>query len=242
MNHDQVHTTAIARRSRRRHVADALSFGNLLCGLSAMAAAVAGRLDTMLALILLGWAFDGLDGLAARRWGGTRFGVYADDVADAITYGLAPGVAIALLLGGGAGLLLGGSYALFTWSRLLYFTLTKDAAEAGSFGGVPSAVAAVLVASALLLFGKEPVYVGAAVGAACTLMVAFPMRYSHLSRVLGVRKRRPLLVILAVTASAATLFAGPHGLAIVLFSAALAYGLWPSVKALRQAMTRVAAR
>ncbi len=42
----------------------------------------------------MGCLFDGFDGAAARKWGGTRFGVYSDDIADGVNYGIAPGFAL----------------------------------------------------------------------------------------------------------------------------------------------------
>ena len=65
---------------------------NALCGVASIYFATQGRIETSLLLLLVGAAFDGLDGAAARKWGGTRFGVYSDDIADGINYAIAPGV------------------------------------------------------------------------------------------------------------------------------------------------------
>ena len=65
----------------RRHLADALSAANAACGVASTCFALAGRADVSLLLLLAGAVCDGLDGAAARRFGGTRFGVLADDVA-----------------------------------------------------------------------------------------------------------------------------------------------------------------
>ncbi len=79
----------------KRLVADLLSATNLACGIASAACAVAGRFEVSLLLLLVGAACDGLDGAAARRWGGTRWGVLSDDIADGVNYGIAPGVALA---------------------------------------------------------------------------------------------------------------------------------------------------
>ena len=52
-----------------------------------------------LLLLILGGLFDGLDGAAARKWVGTKFGVYSDDIADAVNYGIALVFALYFALG-----------------------------------------------------------------------------------------------------------------------------------------------
>ena len=111
---------------QKRFIADALSAGNLLCGFGSMAMAWQGRLDLSLVFLMLGAAFDGLDGAAARRYGSTRWGVFSDDIADGVNYGIAPGVAILLHFRTPAGidmegLVIGLAFIVFTISRLVFF-------------------------------------------------------------------------------------------------------------------------
>lgn len=77
-------------------VADVVTATN--AGLGFVAAAVAS-LDVQLAarLILLGAILDALDGLLARRYGGTASGEYLDSLADVATFGVAPALIIAVL-------------------------------------------------------------------------------------------------------------------------------------------------
>jgi CDP-diacylglycerol--serine O-phosphatidyltransferase len=114
-----------SRRSFRplRHLADALSAMNALCGVASVVCAARGRPDLSLLLLLVGAVFDGLDGAAARRFGGTRWGVLADDVADGINYALAPGVAIAHAVAGVEGTITGVAFVALTVARLVFFTL-----------------------------------------------------------------------------------------------------------------------
>jgi CDP-diacylglycerol---serine O-phosphatidyltransferase len=173
-------------RLQKRFIADALSAGNLLCGAGSIAFALTGRFEPCLLLLAGSLALDGMDGAAARRWGGTRWGVYSDDVADAVSYGLAPGVLLACALGGGVvGWSVGGAYALFTVTRLLYFTASKAGSDPAHFAGMPSPAGAVLVICAVLVFSAWPVLVGLLAGAACVLMVSFDAPYRHLGRLLG---------------------------------------------------------
>lgn len=64
---------------QKRFIADGLSALNLGCGVWSIALASQGQFVASLVLLIVGAAFDGFDGAAARRWGGTRFGVYSDD-------------------------------------------------------------------------------------------------------------------------------------------------------------------
>lgn len=169
----------------KHHIADALSSANLLCGLLSMFFAAHGHLELSLLMLIAGAAFDGLDGAAARRWGGTRLGVYADDVADAVNYGVAPGVALILVLGGVEGLVTGLAFILFTFSRLVFFTLNKSQADPAFFEGVPSTAGGLVVLSSLVLFPESPTLVGLMVGIACTSMVSFDTHHRHVGRVLA---------------------------------------------------------
>lgn len=77
-------------------VADVVTTTN--AGLGFVAAAVAS-LDVQLAarLILLGAVLDALDGLLARRYGGTPTGESLDSLADVASFGVAPALLIAVL-------------------------------------------------------------------------------------------------------------------------------------------------
>lgn len=77
-------------------VADVVTSTN--AGLGFVAAAVAS-LDVQLAarLILLGAVLDALDGLLARRYGGTPTGESLDSLADVASFGVAPALLIAVV-------------------------------------------------------------------------------------------------------------------------------------------------
>jgi CDP-diacylglycerol--serine O-phosphatidyltransferase len=66
----------------RSRIADALSISNGACGVMAMVFADRNQPNVSLLLLTLGAALDGMDGAAARRWGGSKWGVYMDDIAD----------------------------------------------------------------------------------------------------------------------------------------------------------------
>ncbi len=176
---------------QKRFIADLISAANLFCGLGSIYFAYHLRLEMSLLLLLFGGLFDGLDGAAARKWGGTRWGVYSDDIADGVNYGIAPGFALYFVLGGNlTAIVVGLFYSLFTLSRLFYFTLNKSNSDPEYFNGVPSTAGGLIVLCALILFPSQPVLVGLFVGIACIQMTSFDSHYRHLGRAFSSGKKR----------------------------------------------------
>ncbi|MGA1869587.1 MAG: CDP-alcohol phosphatidyltransferase family protein [bacterium] len=174
---------------QKRYIADALSGSNLLCGIFSMLFAAKSRVDISLLFLMMGAAFDGFDGAAARKFGGTWWGVYSDDVADGVNYGIAPGVALYYTLGNLEGIIVGIFFSCFTLSRLVYFTLNKIYSDPDYFCGVPSTVGALVALCSLILFNNHPAIIGLMVGIACIQMVSFDTHYRHLGRVLASNRR-----------------------------------------------------
>lgn len=222
---------------QKRFIADVLSGANLLCGVFSMVFAYKGRLDFSLLFLMLGAAFDGFDGAAARKFGGTRWGVYSDDVADAVNYGIAPGAALYFCLPGLEGLVLGPFYTVFTLSRLVFFTLNKTESDPDFFSGVPSTMGGLITLCSLILFPEYPAIVGMMVGVACVLMVSFDTSYRHLGRALSEHRRAffgmPLLLILLI--GGGKLFGVEAPVAMILV-AGLAYGFNPAASGLFKLM------
>jgi CDP-diacylglycerol--serine O-phosphatidyltransferase len=222
----------------RRRIADALSLGNLACGVMAMVFAQRQEFDISLLLLTLGAALDGMDGAAARRWGGSPYGVYMDDIADGVSYGLAPGFAITCCVPAVEGLVVGGLYSCFVIARLTFFTLNKSQSDPAYFSGVPSPAGGLTAMSTLALFHERPLMVGFLVGIACTLMVAFDVQHRHLGRALASRRMRAyaalLLIVLALSAALSGIDAG---VSIVLVTL-LVYGFSPSFAAFRRVISQ----
>lgn len=226
----------------RRRIADALSIGNLVCGVGSMVFASRGNLDIALVLLTLGAALDGMDGAAARRWGGSPIGVYMDDVADGVSYGLAPGFAIYATVGDLEGVVVGSVFAIFVIARLVFFTLNKSASDPAYFNGVPSPAGGLSAMCSLVIFRERPLLVGFLVGIACTLMVAFDVQHRHLGRALASRKMRAyaaaLLIVLALSAALGGFRAG---VGLVLMTLLL-YGFSPSMAAFRRVLDERSSR
>ena len=214
---------------RARYLADALSALNLSCGVLGIVFAARGRFDVSLLFLILGAAFDGCDGAAARRFGGTRWGVYSDDVADAVSYALAPAVALVFAVGGVEGWIAGVLYAGLTVGRLVYFTLNKANADPNLFCGIPSTAGGLIVLCSLILLPDQSLLLGLMVGVACIQMISFDTHYRHLGRAL-LQDRRYLYgssALLLVLLGGAVLGGVRVAVGVVL-AATLVYGFVPT--------------
>lgn len=221
---------------QKRFIADAISAANLVCGGFSMLFASRGRFEISLLFLLLGAVFDGFDGAAARRWGGTRFGVYSDDIADGVNYGIAPGVALYFAISGLEGLAIGAFFSIFTLSRLIYFTLSKDESDPNYFSGVPSTIGGLVTLCSIIVFEGQPALIGLMVGVASAQMVSFTSHYRHLGRALSDQEFKlfgpPLYLVILVIGSG---FAWDGGPAAIILATTLGYGFLPTLLAFRSA-------
>lgn len=222
----------------KKYVADSLSFGNLLCGIASIAASSTQRFELAMILVFVGALLDGLDGAAARVFGGTRFGVIADDLADGVTYGIAPGASLYFLLGGVEGAALGITYAMFTVCRLVYFTLNKGKSDPNYFSGVPSPTGGAIVMSTVVSLGHYPALVGLLVGAACTFMISFDTAYRHLGRLLMYRRKALIFIMPVYVAVSVVAYSfGLKFLVAAILAANLGYALFPVATHFRSVLT-----
>lgn len=80
-------------------VANILTAINMLCGFISVVLALAGRIDLAPIFIFLGAILDFFDGFVARKMGSSgRIGKQLDSLADLITFGLAPGVIMMVMI------------------------------------------------------------------------------------------------------------------------------------------------
>lgn len=224
---------------QKRFLADTLSMGNLLCGVAGIWAASKGRPEFSLLFILAGAALDGFDGWAARKFGGTKFGVYSDDIADAVSYGLAPGAALWFVIGGVEGIVLGTFFATFTITRLIFFTLNKADSDPEYFCGVPSTAGGIIVLASIYLFPEMPAIAGLLVGVACILMVSFDTHYLHLGRAVSTHRRvvyfAPLYLFIMLAGGVLWGLAVPIALILIVN---LLYGFLPTALHFRRLLHR----
>lgn len=161
----------------RLGVADAVTVGNAALGF--LAAAVA-MVDVSVAaqFVLLAAVLDGVDGVLARRYGGTRVGPYLDSLADVASFGVAPAMLVIALVedaavGGPGAVVALGVPALFVAMAVVRLGLytAYDTAETTTLG-VPSTLAATTLGAAVLSGVEEPIVVLAITAAFCYLMVS----------------------------------------------------------------------
>jgi len=189
----------------RLGLADAVTVGNAMLGF--LAAFVATR-DAALAarIVLLAAVMDGLDGVIARKRGGTLAGPYLDSLADVASFGVAPALLIASRateawplasdpLAYGVALLLPALYVAMAVTRLgLYTAYDSDASETK---GVPSTLAATVLSAGVLAGFVGPTLLVALSGLLAALMVTqitYPDLHPQDALVMGVVQALAILL------------------------------------------------
>ena len=201
----------------RLGVADYLTLGNALCGFLAvwalalaqaghMASGAEGALSktavaTAGSLLLIASALDVLDGKVARRLGGSGMGAELDNLADVVSFGVAPAFFVVTwgVLSSGMNVLpvvTGGAVLLAVIVRLARFSC--QAPDSAYFTGLPSPFAAMAVVTVVLL--DPPVYGG--------LMAVLVISWLMISRMEYPKPRgKKVYVVLGVIAVAVALLA-----------------------------------
>jgi CDP-diacylglycerol--serine O-phosphatidyltransferase len=163
----------------RLGVADAVTVANAALGfLAAVAATVEPELAAR--LVLLAAVADGLDGVVARKLGSTPAGEYLDSLADVASFGVAPAVLVFALARGRwtlsepsavtvAVFSVPALFVAMTVVRLGLYT-AYDVGN-GHTEGVPSTLAATILAASVLAGVEETPVLLAATGAFAYLMV-----------------------------------------------------------------------
>lgn len=194
------HDDDLLRRQILAFFPNTLTLLNGFMGLLAVFFAHQGLLRQAYLLLIGAAIFDKLDGSLARRLGLTEystrpdqkipFGAVLDDIADGISFCLAPALIFHLTMSPVINQLVvsmvSGLYLIMGIARLIYFTVDREPVP-GFFKGMPTPAAALLVVAPLLLFGQT----GAEfwIWAALTLMLIaslamnlYPVHYIHLGR------------------------------------------------------------
>ncbi|QZX99595.1 protein sorting system archaetidylserine synthase [Halobaculum rubrum] len=171
----------------RLGLADAVTAGNAALG--TLAAAVVAFDPTLAArLVLLGAVADGLDGVLARRYGGTAIGPHLDSLADVASFGVAPALIVAATVTAAypldsspvlfvAGLVVPAAYVAFAVIRLAVYTVEDEGAK--TTHGVQTTLAATVIAASVLAGLDSPAVVLGLAAVSAPLMVT-PIRYQDL--------------------------------------------------------------
>jgi CDP-diacylglycerol--serine O-phosphatidyltransferase len=178
---------ATPARRLRFALVNACTIASLLLGMTAIFLAFSGHVRVA-AIALVGCViFDGLDGSLARKLGvSTPFGAEMDSLADMCSFGIAtPVVAYAWLAPDTSMVLIGPACALVAVCAAIRLARFNVSPKNGNyFTGVPTTIAAAIMALSALLIPNPPGgWLALLVGALALLMVsAFP--YVKLGRVL----------------------------------------------------------
>jgi CDP-diacylglycerol--serine O-phosphatidyltransferase len=157
-------------------------------------------------LVLLGAVADGLDGVLARRYGGSKAGPYLDSLADVATFGVAPALLVASVVREtwspgsspvvfSAGLLLPGLFVAMAVLRLGMYTAYDIGVDETK--GVQTTLAATILAAGVLAgYLTPPLLVGLA-GLLAALMVTtipYPDLHAQDALVMGLVQSLAILV------------------------------------------------
>ena len=166
-------------------MANALTYGSLMCGVGALAAALQNNAAACGALLALAVVLDTFDGRFARfvrhRVGGqATIGAELDSLVDAITFGIVP-VGCASVLFDVTGTLWWGSafvYAACAVTRLGFYNVSVNRApeSASVFVGLPTPIAALCWSSLFLIRPEEGVLILVALTSAAAMISPLRIR------------------------------------------------------------------
>ncbi|MFB6109653.1 MAG: protein sorting system archaetidylserine synthase [Halodesulfurarchaeum sp.] len=141
------------RALRALSPADLITAANAVIGFVAIA--VATRAPGLAArLVLLAGITDALDGIVARRWGGSAVGPYLDSLADVASFGVGPAIMVVGIAGVSLDaravlpIALGGVFVGAAVVRLALYTAYDT--DQPSTRGVQTTLAATILAAGLL--------------------------------------------------------------------------------------------
>lgn len=195
-----------------------LTLMNAVMGISAVVLAYHQKFHLSFVLLVFATVFDKLDGAAARKLGliedskpgearAITLGVILDDVADLISFCVAPAMIAAIYVQDHVNPWWFSLYALMGLARLIYFTIDRSPIP-GYFKGLPSPAAALFVGGGVHLaqvidnqaetYATHIVLLFVAVG---LLMNAYFVHYVHFGRLLSQSRKLSSFVLLVMIIS-----------------------------------------
>ncbi|WP_136806930.1 CDP-alcohol phosphatidyltransferase family protein [Desulfosediminicola flagellatus] len=188
-----------------RLYADILSTLNFICGITSLVLTHELRFGYAICVIIVGQLFDLFDGRMAEKHGGTKYGPYLDDIADFVSFGLAPAYVI-YQSGGTLAWLFGLIFIAAVAYRLIRFVtvdkLRTDLPD-GIFNGLPSPAGALIVLGAALVM--PPHFLAAVAIISSGLMISH-IRFAHFGRIILKQIPRPLFFLISSTIIVALVF------------------------------------
>jgi CDP-diacylglycerol--serine O-phosphatidyltransferase len=205
------------RKGKRRRV-DAMRRGiyllpnfltslSLFFGFYSLISTINGMYYRGAVAILIAGVLDGIDGMVARATRTTsRFGLEYDSLSDLVAFGIAPGILAylwALKPFGKWGWLASFLFVACAALRLARFNVQVDTTEKKEFKGLPSPVAAGMIATTTIIFyylqwESEPFrsFIVLFLAYFLALLMVSTIPYANIKEELALVKRRPFSVLL----------------------------------------------
>ncbi|WP_299981202.1 CDP-alcohol phosphatidyltransferase family protein [Desulfobacula sp.] len=179
-----------------RLYADILSVLNFGCGVTSLILTHHHHFAWAICIIITGQLFDLFDGRMALKHGGTKYGPYLDDIADFVSFGLAPAYVI-VQIGGSLAWVVGGVFIIGVAFRLIRFIAmdkTRTDLPEGIFNGLPSPAGALIVLGASLI--ATPGILWGLTSVSVSLMVSH-IRFVHFGRVILKQIPKPVFFLIS---------------------------------------------
>lgn len=179
-----------------RLYADILSGLNFCCGVASLVLTHHHYFAWAICIIIMGQLFDLFDGRMALKHGGTKYGPYLDDIADFVSFGLAPAYVI-VQRGGNMAWVFALAFIIAVGFRLVRFVMVDkkrtDLPE-GIFNGLPSPAGALIVLGASLV--ANPVFLWGFTALSAGIMASH-VQFAHFGRVILKEIPKPLFFVIS---------------------------------------------
>jgi len=188
-----------------RLYADILSILNFICGVTSLALTHHHYFAWAICIIIIGQLFDLFDGRMALKHGGTKYGPYLDDIADFVSFGLAPAYVI-IQTGGSLAWFISVIFVIGVAFRLFRFiAMDKNRTDLpeGIFNGLPSPAGALIVLGASLI--ATPGVLWVLTTFSVFLMVSH-IRFAHFGRVILKKIPKPVFFLISAAVTIALSF------------------------------------
>ena len=181
-----------------RLYADILSSLNFCCGVASLILTHNNHFAWAICIIIIGQLFDLFDGRMALKHGGTKYGPYLDDIADFVSFGLAPAYVI-VQIGGSLAWIVSAVFIIgvaFRLVRFILFDKKRTDQPEGIFNGLPSPAGALIVLGASLI--STPVVLWGMTFISVGLMVSH-IRFAHFGRVILNKIPKPIFYLISTS-------------------------------------------
>ena len=178
--------------------ADILSTLNFFCGVTSLFFTYNRHFAWAIVVIIVGQLFDLFDGRMAEKHGGTKYGPYLDDIADFVSFGIAPAYVV-IKSGGNFAWFFGAAFILGVAFRLVRFVaVDKQRTDLpdGIFNGLPSPAGALIVLGAALIASPPVLW---AISTLSMVLMVSHIRFAHFGRIILRQIPKPLFFLASAT-------------------------------------------